>query len=100
MAIRTYSPEEKDSLVSEFNLSGKNLFTFYNEKKKARDMPSFQDLRRWIDDSKPTTTTTTKLYQEFTQILLPQDSDKKYIAFLEKKVTSLQARIAELEGKD
>ena len=99
MAIESYTQEEKDALITEFKLSGKNLFTFYIENKKTGKLPLLTTLREWINSSIPGVSTTTTLYQEFAQNFLPEDIDKQYIAFLEAKVTILESRIAELEGK-
>ncbi len=38
MAIESYTQEEKDALITEFKLSGKNLFTFYIENKKPASL--------------------------------------------------------------
>lgn len=99
MVIKSHTQEEKDALIAEFNLSGKNLFAFYIENEKTGRLPLFTILREWINASKPSISNKTTLYHEFTQNLLPNDVDKQYIAYLETKVTCLEARIAELEGK-
>lgn len=95
-AVR-YTDEQKQKFIADFKASGMGITPFL-----AQDgMPSYPVFSRWLKASEAGKTTgdavgnSGSLHDEFMASLLPVDVDKKYIAFLEKKVATLEAQLAE-----
>lgn len=98
---KRYTPEEREVLIAEYNLSGAAMTAFCKQPGK----PSYQVFKKWIegDDgpkaagSKPTSAssrTGLTLRQEF-----EATQDAAYLAFLKTKASDLRTRLSALEGE-
>ena len=95
-----YTPEQKAAYVAEYNTSGMSLSAFCMQQGK----PSYVVMSKWV---KETTGAVVRqvgnavgkdsgLFADFTKSLLPDDVQTKYIAFLEKRVRELEAKVTGL----
>jgi hypothetical protein len=94
-----YTEEQKQALIEEYNSSGKSLSKFCSEQGK----PSYAIMNKWLKDSGVEVRQLSRstavgndsgLFSEFTQSLMPDDVQSKYISFLEKRVRDLEAQLA------
>lgn len=96
-----YTQEDKDAFVAEYNTSGMSLSAFCMQQGK----PSYVVMNKWVKgttgvDVRQVGNSVGKdsaLFADFTKSLLPDDVQTKYIAFLEKRVRELEAKLSELE---
>jgi hypothetical protein len=106
---KAIDPAKKAEILNNwaaYKANGGSLAKFRSEGATSdSDFPSYATLVAWTKGSEPTEKKSVSaassggLYDEFTATLLPEDLDKKYIKFLEGKVTELQERIRELENQ-
>lgn len=97
-----YTDEQKQALVGEYEGSGLSLSAFCMQQGK----PSYQVMTKWVKGAGATPRQVSSnavgkdsaLFAQFTQSLLPDDVQTKYIAYLEKRVRELEAQLAEQEG--
>jgi len=94
-----YTEEQKQALIEEYNSSGKSLSKFCSEPGK----PSYPIMNKWLKDSGVEVRQLSRstavgndsgLFSEFTQSLMPDDVQLKYVSFLEKRVRDLEAQLA------
>lgn len=106
MANKKFTEEEKAKLIDEYRGSGLSMSAFCEKKGE----PSYPTFSKWVKSYGSIGSVSAassgsydgKLYGEFTQTLIPDDADKRYIRFLEGKVKELEVEVARLlrEGKE
>ena len=93
-----YTEEQKQALIDEYQNSGMSLSKFCIQGK-----PSYAIMNKWLKDSGVEVRQLSRstavgndsgLFSEFTQSLMPDDVQSKYISFLEKRVRDLEAQLA------
>lgn len=94
-----YTTERKEELIAEYHASGMSLSKFCMQQGK----PSYAIVSKWLKDSGSDARQMSRstavgndsgLFSEFTQSLMPDDVQLKYISFLEKRVRDLEAQLA------
>jgi transposase-like protein len=98
-----YTEEQKQNLISEYEASGMSLSKFCSQ----QDRPSYAIMSKWIQSSglearqlsrATAVGSDSALFSEFTQSLMPDDVQVKYIRFLEKRIRDLEAQLTKTEG--
>lgn len=93
-----YTTGQKEDLIAEYRNSGMSLSKFCIQAKT-----SYATMNKWLKDSgvevrqlsrSTSVGKDSALFSEFTQSLMPDDVQLKYISFLEKRVRDLEAQLA------
>ncbi|WP_073672279.1 hypothetical protein [Pseudomonas aeruginosa] len=99
VAAKRYTEEEKAALIEEFHSSGVSMSAFCKQDGK----PSYPVFSKWLDKGEragvgaSVASYDSKLFDEFTKTIMPEDVDKRYIRYLEGKVGELEEKVRQLE---
>ncbi|WP_416311362.1 hypothetical protein [Pseudomonas sp. W03] len=92
---KRYTPEEREALIAEFNLSGLSINAFCKQEGK----PAYQVFKNWLEGTghsggAPVSRTGLSLKEEF-----QARQEDAYKAFLKEKIAELEGQLAAVKGE-